>query len=340
MEANDIKFEVPSLLTPEFIEQPEFDPTKVDTTPIQEMNNSGTIVSGNIDFGNYNQPADLSYFNISKSIGQTNDSSFLKQKFSGEQTLSPYKENTLPQPKPKMTGFERMALNEASPEDFELNKSDKLYKFGKKGLAKAGDFLLGALGGDFLAETSKNAIKNKAFNSSVKVMGDKGTRALKDIDEGINKLTKSDFRDMLELAQTLGTKEQVDAIKKCIENPSMYNELKDVIGPMANFFAYHQGLPTIQDPSDKINRNMMNKFSKSEKLIKGIGAPVGSFVGAIMSPLETLSNLQDKKIMRDTKIKVLESLPSTLGDMSSKTDKELDNLIRIHSNEIRSMYSK
>lgn len=71
METDNIKIEVPSILNPGFIEQPEYDPTKVDTTPIQEMNNQGVITEG--DFGNYNEPADLSYFQIGKSMSDYSD---------------------------------------------------------------------------------------------------------------------------------------------------------------------------------------------------------------------------------------------------------------------------
>lgn len=323
MEANDIKFEVPSILTPDFIEQPTFDATKVDTTPIQEMNNSGTIVSGNIDFGNYNQPADLSYFNISKSIGQTNDSSFLKQKFSGEQTLSPYKENTLPQPKPKMTGFERMALNEASPKDFELNKSDKLYKFGKKGLAKAGDFLLGALAGNI----TESALENVRHKSTEKII------------QALNKETNAFWKEYPWLQDGL------PAIRKVKEDigvkPKSTQEMLDIL---KNMTPEERAAADAAGKAFVENRTKITELGKKEKALNNITSKItptaGAVLNTILSPIESLSNLQDKKIMRDTKIKILESLPSTLGDMSSKTDKELDNLIRIHSNEIKSMYAK
>ena len=71
METDNIKIEVPSILNPGFIEQPEYDPTKVDTTSIQEMNNQGVITEGG--FGSYNEPADLSYFQIGKSMSDYSD---------------------------------------------------------------------------------------------------------------------------------------------------------------------------------------------------------------------------------------------------------------------------
>lgn len=234
--------------------------------------------------------------------------------------------------KPKMSGLERIALNEAAPEDVELKTSDKVYKNVKKGGAKVADTILGAMVGDAAAEGAKKV------NHSI------SERAIQALNAETN-----DFWKKYPWLQ-----DGLPAIRKVKEDvgvkPLSTKEILDIMSkmtPEARAEADRAGLAFMN------NRVKITEIGKKEnalnsKLSKALPASL-SVVGFILSPFESFSKAQDKKISRNIKKRVLWNLFATPGEntdfklagsIDRMEDDELDSLIQMHINEIKSMYSE
>ena len=234
--------------------------------------------------------------------------------------------------KPKMSGLERIALNEAAPEDVELKTRDKVYKGVKTGGAKVADTLLGAMVGDMASEGAKKI----NHSASEKVI------------QALNAETNEFWKKYPWLQDGL------PAIRKVKEDvgvkPLSTKEILDIMNrmtPEARAEADRAGIAFMNNRA-KITEIGKKEKALNSKLSKALPTGFGA-LGFILSPFESFSKAQDKKISRDTKKRILWNLFATpgknvdfklAGSIDRMDDDELDSLIQLHINDIKSMYSE
>lgn len=234
--------------------------------------------------------------------------------------------------KPKMSILERIAFNDAAPEDFELETKDKVYKKIKGGAATVDDIALGALTGDIASSVGKKVSK-KITEKAMKKITNAQSKFWKDypwLSDGIPAVRK--------MKEELGIK------------PLSTEEMLSIMSRMS---------PEEKMAADKAAMSYVNSRIKVDKLAKNqvkidsvakkslIGG--STILGLILSPISTLSEMQDKKLSRDIKKKTLWKIYAWPGEhtdfavadvIDSLSDKELDELIQKNVDVIKNMYSK
>ena len=249
-----------------------------------------------------------------------------------ENILKAYIDSKTENKKPKMSVQERIALNEAAPEDVELKTRDKVYKGVKTGGAKVADTILGAMVGDAAASVGKNMNELVTENAI----------------QALNKETNVFWKKYPWLSDGLPAvrKMKEDMGLKPLSTEEMLSIMKSM-SPEEKAAAEKAGMAFMN------NRAKITELGKSQaktgKVLDKSLPPAFGILGFILSPFETLSKKQDKKLARDVKEKTLWKLFATPGEntdfrMASAIDRmsddELDSLIQLHINDIKALYSE
>ena len=234
--------------------------------------------------------------------------------------------------KPKMSILERIAFNSAAPDDFELEKKDKVYQKAKAGTATVSDIALGVLTGDIASSVGKK-VNKKITGKAIKKLNAETNKFWKDypwLSDGLPAVRK--------MKEELGIK------------PLSTDEMLSIMSKMTP----EEKIAAEKAGKDFVNNRLkITELSKKQAKIDNVAKKSlisGSTVlGLILSPISTLSEMQDKKLSRDIKKKTLwkiyawpgEHTDFTIADViDSLSDKELDELIQKNVDVIKNMYSK
>ena len=234
--------------------------------------------------------------------------------------------------KPKMSVQTRIALNEAAPDDVELKTRDKVYKGVKTGSAKAADAVLGAMVGDVASSVGKQINRN----------------ATKKTIRALNAKTSEFWQKYPWLSDGL------PVIRKMKEEMGLKPlSTEEMLSIMKNMSAEEKAAADKAGMAFMKNRSKINELGKNQAKVDGViekAFPTAfGVLGFILSPIESLSKKQDRKLARDMKKKTLWKLYAMPGKnidfkMASAidrlSDEELDSLIRLHIDDIKSMYSE
>lgn len=253
--------------------------------------------------------------------------------------------------KPKMPHFLKKALKELEPESVNYTKKDEAIDKGLDTLAKVGDISGGIVTGsviDSLGKKIGSRILKKAIIMDLKDRA----KNIKEVGQ-LTELGRAPYNKMLIDEGRKVYKEDPETAKFIFNNVVGEGHPAEVGWKYVGKTRQHElPLPESYDQVKKETKRLFeNSVSKDESKINEVSsglAGAGSVLSIILEPISTLKEQQDKEISRNMKESALEKVLSTTNNKNANlrisesikrmSDEEIDNLIKLNINEIKSWY--